>query len=224
MGVALVKISMRTRHNCITFAIDTLPWRRQNARVMDNLSDKALDPSAWVDDHGDYLYRFALSRLRDGEASEEVVQETFVAALRHVEQYEGKGSERGWLMGILKRKIIDLVRARSRTSSLKEEDSNDSSEALFDHNGSWKSEFRSDGFRPLDSLEREDFWRILQGCMKTLPQRQADVFTLREMDDKKTSEICKELEISTSNLWVILYRARMQLSACMKGRWLQDQD
>lgn len=193
---------------------------------MDELTEtnsKALNPASWVDEYGDYLYRYAVSRLRDGEAAEEVVQETFVAALRHVDQYEAKGSERAWLLGILKRKIIDLIRARNRTVSLAEEDSNDLSEALFDRNGSWKKEIRSAGYAPLDSLEREEFWRILRGCLETLPPRQADVFVLREMDDRSTEEICKELEITASNLWVILYRARLQLSNCMKSRWQQDQ-
>ena len=94
------------------------------------VSDKSLHPAAWIDKYGDYLYRYTFSRLRDGDAAEEVVQETFVAALRHVNQYEAKGSERAWLLGILKRKIIDLIRARNRTTSLAVEDSNDPSEAL----------------------------------------------------------------------------------------------
>ena len=193
---------------------------------MDELTkanNKTLKPAEWVDQYGDYLYRYAVSRLRDGDAAEEVVQETFVAALRHVHQYEAKGSERAWLLGILKRKIIDLIRARNRTTSLADEDSNDPSEALFDRNGSWQKEVRTARFAPLDSLEREDFWRILRGCLETLPAKQADVFSLREMDDQTTDEICKGLDITASNLWVLLYRARLQLSNCMKSRWQQDQ-
>jgi RNA polymerase sigma-70 factor (ECF subfamily) len=190
---------------------------------MAKANTKTLNPTTWVDLYGDYLFRYALSRLRDGDAAEEVVQETFVAALRHVDQYEAKGSERAWLLGILKRKIIDLVRARNRTTSLDDEDSHDPAEALFDRNGWWRPEIRSAGLAPLDSLEREEFWRILRGCLEGLPRRQADVFVLREMDDQGTEEICKELEITPSNLWVILYRARLQLSNCMKSRWHQDQ-
>lgn len=193
---------------------------------MENLSgteqDRSLDPAAWVDEHGDYLYRYAHSRLRDAEASEEVVQETFVAGLKHVDQFTGSGSERAWLLGILKRKIVDLVRQRSRTSSLNETDSSDPSEALFDRNGSWRQEIRSTVRHSLDSLEREEFWKILRGCLATIPPRQADVFALREMDERSTEEICKELEISASNLWVLLHRARLQLSICMKGRWLRE--
>lgn len=183
-------------------------------------NEKTLNPAAWVDRYGDYLYRYAVSRLRDAEAAEEVVQETFVAALQHVDQYEAKGSERAWLLGILKRKVVDLIRARTRTSSLAEED--DPSQALFDQNGGWQKHIRSAGYAPLDSLEREEFWRILRACLESLPPRQADVFVLREMDDRNTEAICKELEITPSNLWVILYRARLQLSSCMKRRWQQD--
>jgi len=209
----------------LSTSIDETARYTNESSIMDELTEannKTLNPASWVDQYGDYLYRYAVSRLRDGEAAEEVVQETFVAALRHVEQYEAKGSERAWLLGILKRKIIDLVRARNRATSLADEDSNDPSEALFDRKGSWQKRIRLAGYAPLDSLEREEFWRILRGCLETLPKRQADVFVLREMDDQTTDEICKELEITASNLWVILYRARLQLSNCMKTRWQQD--
>ena len=73
-----------------------------------------LDPAVWVDEYGEYLFRYAYSRLRDANAAEEAVQETFLAGVRYVEQFAGRGSERGWLLGILKRKIVDYVRARSK--------------------------------------------------------------------------------------------------------------
>ncbi|MBI3836625.1 MAG: sigma-70 family RNA polymerase sigma factor [Planctomycetia bacterium] len=192
---------------------------------MDELTEpthKALQPITWVDQHGDYLYRYAVSRLRDGEAAEEVVQDSFVSALRHAKQYAGTGSERAWLLGILKRKIIDYVRERNRTSNLGDDDVGDLSEVLFDENGNWKREARAPGDPPLDALERQEFWRILRDCLETLPSRQADVFVLREMDDQNTEEICKDLQISASNLWVLLYRARLRLARCMKSRWQQE--
>jgi len=186
--------------------------------------DKKLDPARWVEDHGDYLYRYAVSRLRNSEASEEVVQETFVAALKHVNQYQAKGTERAWLLGILKRKIIDFIRNRCRTISLSDEKINDIPDSFFDQSGSWSKDIRSAGYTPLCSLERSDFWRILRGCLKKLPSRQADVFVLREMEDQSTDMICNELEISASNLWVLLHRARLQLSNCMKVSWQLDSE
>lgn len=176
----------------------------------------SVDPTVWVDQYGDCLYRFAVSRLRDGEAAEEVVQETFVSALRHADQYSGKGSERGWLMGILKRKIIDLIRVRNRAVSL---EGSDPSDALFDQSGRWRAEIRRADKHRLASLEREDFWRIFRQCMKGLSRQHADVFTLREIENQTTEEICRTLEITSSNLWVILYRARLKLSSCMKSQW-----
>lgn len=185
---------------------------------MDELQEPqpiSLDPSDWVDDYGDSLYRYAMSRLRDGEAAEEVVQETFVSALQHVDQYSGKGSERGWLMGILKRKIIDLIRARNRAVPFQD---GDPSDALFDQSGRWRAEIRKADKHRLASLEREDFWRAFRQCLKGLSRQHSDVFMLREIENQSTEEICKSLELTPSNLWVILYRARLKLASCMKSQ------
>ena len=182
----------------------------------------SVDPTTWVDQYGDFLYRYAALRLRDTNGAEEVVQEAFLSALQHVDQYQGKGSERAWLLGILKRKVIDHVRARNRTTNLAEDEGNELSDALFDRRGNWSSAVQSTVCPPLDSLERQEFWRILQTCLDSIPTRQADVFVLREMNDISTDEICKDLGVTASNVWVLLYRARLQLSNCMKSRWYQE--
>lgn len=180
--------------------------------------EATLDPSAWIDRYGDVLYRYALSRLRDAESAQDVVQETFVAALRARQQFVGSGSEIGWLMGILKRKIVDQIRQRNRGRSGGEGAERDLSEILFDEAGNWRADARRFGPQPGAALEREEFWKALRECLAALPTRQSDVFTLREMEGLGSEEICKELEISTSNLWVLLYRARLQLSTCLKSR------
>lgn len=177
-----------------------------------------VDPTDWVDQHGDTLYRFALSRLRDPEAAEEVVQETFLAALRGVGQYSGKGPQGAWLLGILKRKVVDHVRRRNRPDAGMGGDLGpDPSEAMFDEKGNWRFDPRVFQGRPEAALERKEFWRAFRGCLQRLSQRQADAFTLRELDDLSSDEICKELEISASNLWVLLHRARLGLTGCMKS-------
>ena len=179
---------------------------------------QTLDPAGWVDRHGDYLFRYALSRLRDPESAEEAVQETFVAGLQSRNQYEGRGSEAAWLMGILKRKIIDHVRRRNQTLPLQEDDAAEKlSEVLFDHKGHWRVDPRIFGSRPDALRQREEFWEVFRICLAALSQRQADAFTLREVDELESEEICKVLGISPSNLWVLLYRARLQLSRCMKS-------
>ncbi len=180
----------------------------------------ALKPQEWLQEYGDYLYRYALSRLRDGGAAEEVVQETFVAGLRAASQYAGKGAERAWLLGILKRKIVDYIRRRNRGSGLPLGESEEGfSDSLFDASGHWKADPRFLSAQPSDALEREEFWAAFRNCLAKLPQRQADVFVLRELDEAASEEICKELEISTSNLWVLLHRARLQLAKCLQRTW-----
>ena len=181
-------------------------------------SNSVVKPAQWVDRYGDTLYRFALSRLRNAEAAEEVVQETFVAALGARDQYSGKGPEGAWLMGICKRKVVDHVRRRNRPDTGTGGDLGpDPSEAMFDAKGNWRFDPRALKGRPEGALEREEFWQAFRGCLQRLSQRQADAFTLRELEDLTSDEICKELAISASNLWVLLHRARLSLTGCMKS-------
>lgn len=181
-------------------------------------SPRQVDPSTWVDQYGDTLYRYVLMRLRDPDAAEEVVQETFLAALRHSEQYAGRGDEGAWLMGICKRKLIEFVRRRSREAQLADDESGgDPSAALFDEKGRWRFDPRFARGRPEAALERNEFWKILRRCLEGLPTRQADAFTLREIEAMDRDDICKELEITPSNLWVLLHRARLKLTGCLKS-------
>ncbi len=101
---------------------------------------------------------------------------------------------------------------------LRVDSADDLSETLFDQKGNWRADPRAFGPDPSTSLQRQEFWRIVRTCLETLPQRQADVFMLREMEGLGSEEICKELDISPSNLWVLLYRARLRLSQCLKSR------
>ncbi len=196
-------------------------------RLMEDLpppTKAEINPEQWLRQDGDYLFRYALSRLRDASAAEEVVQETFVAGLRAAHQYSGKGAERAWLLGILKRKIIDYIRRRNRTSGSTLSESEEGwADSLFDSSGHWKADPRFLSAQPSDALEREEFWAAFRDCLARLPPRQADVFVLRELDDAASAEICKALEISTSNLWVLLHRARLQLARCLQRSWKGEQ-
>ena len=180
----------------------------------------ALNPAAWVDNYGDYLFRYAVSRLRNQESAEEVVQDAFVAALRARDQYSGRGAERAWLLGILKRKIIDYVRKRHREvvdSDLG--DDRDIIEQLFDSRGKWRSDPRIFGKAPDAAMESEEFWQVLDGCLDGLPEKQRNVFALREIEGASSDSVRKELGISSSNLWVLLHRARLRLADCIKVKW-----
>ena len=193
--------------------------------ILQNLADSQVanaDPERWLEDYGDYLYRYALSRLRDGTAAEEVVQETFLAGIRFQDRYSGEGAERAWLLGILKRKIVDYVRMRNRYDRDGSwEDSNDPSAQLFDQNGRWKT----DAFAaaPPDQLESQEIWDVVNNCLQHLPKGQADVFVLSVMEEMDSDQICSELDITPSNLWVRLHRARLALAKCVSARWFADE-
>ncbi len=182
-----------------------------------------VNPEAWVDEYGDYLYRYAMSRLRDENAAEEVVQETFLAGVRFQDRYSGEGAERAWLLGILKRKLIDYVRRRARYDrDGAYEGSNDPSEKMFDRNGNWNRDVFT-SMTPDRQVESAEVWDVVKGCLQHLPPGQADVFVLSVMEEMPTDEICQELGITPSNLWVRLHRARLALAQCVGARWFQDE-
>ncbi len=177
------------------------------------------DPEQWLERYGDYLFRYAMSRLRDADAAEEVVQETLVAALANVKQFAGRGSERGWLIGILKRKIVDTIRRRTRMRARGFDDGDDPADLLFDERGHWRREAWEKSELPSTAMENQEFWDALWECLEGVPQRQADAFTLRELEGVSTESICQELGVTPSHVWVLLYRARTRLAQCLKSRW-----
>lgn len=176
----------------------------------------------WLAEHGDYLYRFALARLRDQHQAEDVVQETFIAALQS-SAFEGKSSPRTWLTGILKHKIIDLMRKNSRETAVEsfEEHLTDSADVddFFDETGHWADSPQSWG-KPEGELEQKQFLLVMQDCLAKLPPKLASLFMLREVHEEDNEIICKELDISPTNAWVMLHRARLGLRKCVELNWL----
>jgi RNA polymerase sigma-70 factor, ECF subfamily len=187
-----------------------------------------IDPTSWVDDHGDCLFRFALMRLRDEAAAEDLVQETLLSAIQSLNTYSGKSSERTWLTGILKHKIIDHYRKNGKQVQFTDKDMDLSGvERLFERPDQWDGHW-GDSVRPVDPeqspedvLERSDFWEVMNECLSRMPSRVANVFTLREMDGLSSDEICDVLGLSSSNFWVIMHRARMQLRRCIEIKWFR---
>lgn len=183
-----------------------------------------LNPENWVEEYGGYLFRYAYSRLRDANSAEEVVQDTFLAGVRYSEQYAGRGTERGWLMGILKRKIIDFIRARIKhgAAGAGGDSDWDPSEKLFDEMGNWKTGALK--WSPDRNLQAEELRGIVQDCLKAIPKNQADVFVLSVMEEMDSDKICNELGISPSNMWVRMHRARLGLAKCVSEKWGVQQE
>lgn len=188
----------------------------------------SVDPAVWVDEHGDCLFRFALLRLRDEHLAEDVVQETLLSAIQSLDSYSGKSTERTWLTGILKHKIIDHYRKNSRNVQITEEDTDLSGlDHFFERPDAWDGHWAIP-LRPVDPeqspeqvMERSEFWAVMNQCMSAMPERVANVFSLREVDGMTSEEICDVLSLSPSNFWVIMHRARMQLRRCIEIKWFR---
>jgi RNA polymerase sigma-70 factor (TIGR02943 family) len=174
------------------------------------------EPSEWLSQYGDALYRFALARLRKPHDAEEAVQEALLAALQARGQFSGQSHPLTWLMGILKRKVADQWRAATRAE--RGIDVNDVDD-WFDARGKWRRWPRR-WDDPAAAAERSEFWGVLQGCLAALPARMAGAFLLRTLDDAAPEEVCRELAISPGNLWVLLHRARLRLMRCLELHWL----
>ena len=183
------------------------------------------DPRAWVELHGDYLYRFALARVRRAEVAEDLVQEALLAAWAARASFDGRASERTWLTAILKRKAIDWLRKQVRERLRSNEEKPASGAAVpFTRRGVWKVAPAEWGRRdPATPLEQDEFWAALNGCMRKLPARLHDAFTLRYLDEAATDEVCKELGLTPTNLWVALHRARLRMWACLSQNWFGEE-
>jgi RNA polymerase sigma-70 factor, ECF subfamily len=181
-----------------------------------------VNPERWVDDHGDPLFRYALVRVRRREVAEDLVQETLLSAMRSREKFAGQSSERSWLFGILKHKISDYFRELGRETSFTDLESlADEFSEKFVPEGYWVHVKGPKEWKPEadEVLHRAEFWQTMRNCLDKLPERIANVFMLREMEEVESKEICSMLSISEGNLWVMLHRARMALRECLEINW-----
>lgn len=170
-----------------------------------------------------YLLRYASLQLRDAAAAEDCVQEALLAALAGQAGFAGRSNLRTWLTGILKHKIVDAIRRQAREPVVQEPGEGlEGSEGLFDGRGHW-SERPADWGDPDGALQEAQFFRALELCLARLPARTAQAFMMREHLGLDTSEICKELEITPTHCWVLLYRARMVLRGCLQQTWFGKQ-
>lgn len=183
-----------------------------------------MNPSTWVDSHGDYLYNYAWSRLRSREVAEDLVQDTFVSALKSLESFRGESTVRTWLLSILKRKVLDYYRKKSTQNEKSVSDFNSPFEENGSAKGSWileraPKDWKLEQHHP---LREEEFQKMIDWCLSQLPEKWKSVFVLKVIEEVESSEICKELGCTSSNLWVILHRARLQMRECVEKKWLNE--
>jgi len=167
------------------------------------------------------LVRFAQLQIRNQALAEDAVQDALIAVLEKPDRFNGQSSLRTYVTGILKFKIIDCLRASSRERQIdtaEDQSEDDAIDALFKPDGHTVEQPMAWG-DPDATLEQKDFFKVLEICLEKLPAKTARIFMMREWLELETDEICKELAITTSNAWVLLYRARMRLRECLDLNW-----
>ena len=171
------------------------------------------------------LMRFAKMQLRNDAMAEDVVSEAMLAILEKPDNFEGRSTLRTYATGILKFKIIDLLRKRGREvhiEPLDEQSMDDALDALFAKDGHWQ-EPPAAWQQPEKALEQSQFFEALQSCVDRLPPKLGRIFLMREWLEREVDDICTELDITSNNCGVMLYRARMQLRECLDGNWFKGQ-
>jgi RNA polymerase sigma-70 factor, ECF subfamily len=191
-----------------------------------SISIKTLEtPEKWVDLYGNYLYRYAFFRVYESVVAEDLVQETFLAALGSIKNFQRRSSVKTWLTGILKHKIIDHFRKKAKEQILDDIDPNiNELENFFDQRGHWKIKLTKWNSDPQRLYDQKEFLEVFHKCLSELPGRQKSAFVLREIIGENTNEICKNLDVSTTNCWVLLHRARMYLRQCLETKWFASVD
>lgn len=179
-----------------------------------------LNPDNWIRLYSDYLFNYSITRVNDREIAQDLVQDTFLAGLKSMKNFKGDAAERTWLIAILKRKIIDHYRKINSNKGKAEirMTYNSASES----EGDWLEERVADPFDKTaeDRIENSELGGAIYDCISKLPPKQAEVFKMKTILGYETETICNELGITSSNLWVIIHRARTALAECMEENWL----
>jgi RNA polymerase sigma-70 factor (ECF subfamily) len=185
-------------------------------------TEVTLEPNKWIDNYADYLYNYAVVRVNNSDLAKDLVQDAFFAGLRSAKNFQGKSTERTWLISILKRKVIDHYRKINSKKGKAEVRMNFYNDG--ENEGDWLEERVPQSWDNASekAIENEELRSQIDICIDYLPEKYAMVFRMKTFQEFETEEICKELDITASNLWVIIHRARTQLRKCMEDNWFNN--
>ncbi|QTE21335.1 sigma-70 family RNA polymerase sigma factor [Polaribacter cellanae] len=181
-----------------------------------------INSDKWIDSYADYLFNYAISRVNNSDLAKDLVQDTFFAGLKSAKNFQGKSTERTWLVSILKRKIIDYYRKINSNKGKAEVRMNFYDDG--ENEGNWLEERVPQSWdnQSEKNIESQELRDQIEVCIDNLPEKYAMVFRMKTIQEFETEEICKELAITASNLWVIIHRARTQLRKCMEDNWFNN--
>lgn len=192
--------------------------------------EENIDLNLLVDNHGNYLFRYALVKVRNEHLAEDLVQETYLAAVKSFESYLGNSTERTWLTSILKNKIADHYRKYGKEVTIETSDIERlDTKRFFKPDGwivFWTKKFRPARWdmSPENALENKEFYVVLEKCLSDLPDKIESVFRFRELDGNGSKEVREVFNLSSSNYWIIMHRARLSLRRCMEVKWFNPEN
>lgn len=183
--------------------------------------DKAINLSQWVKTYTSDLYSWALHKVSDTELAKDLVQDTFLAASEKISTFKKESSPKTWLFSILNHKIIDIYRKKINKPVNIE---NQTFSKFFDENGSWLLEKQPKDWHEDEGhlLDDDDFRKVLSKCLDALPEKLNICVRLKYLTNKKSDEICQELDITPTNFWQIVHRSKLQLRDCIEKNWFQN--
>ncbi|MBL7755433.1 MAG: sigma-70 family RNA polymerase sigma factor [Chitinophagaceae bacterium] len=186
---------------------------------------QTLHPENWVSLYADYLLQYAMFRLNDEALCEDLVQETFFSALKARDNFKGNSSEKTWLTSILKNKIVDEYRKKSKRPEGLNEDT--MLGWFFEHSDEEDAHWRTNAIpQPwentvLDKIQQKEYYAILRGCIQRLNQKHIDILQEKYFEDASSEKICKEFNLSKSNYWVTMHRINLTLRSCLEHNWFK---
>lgn len=188
----------------------------------DNPKVEIAPPETWVDRYGDYLYGYAMSRLRNPELAADCVQDTFLAGIKGLSRFDGSRDIKYWLRSIMHNKIVDQIRKLIKENKV---DIDAEDEALLEsfwykYSGIATTNPAPWQFNPRKAYDNMEFWKVFESCVDEIREPSRQAFILKMLEDQSTEEICKVMDISANYLWVLLHRARAQLKVSLEAKWI----
>lgn len=185
------------------------------------MPDKKLKPKTWVSKYSNYLFNYTITRVNDIEIAKDLISETYLAGLKSQDNFKGNSTERTWLVSILKHKIVDYYRKINSNKGKAEVRMNMFSK---DQEGDWLEERVADhkDSTPQDNLENTELGLAIENCLEQIDEKQTQIFRMKTIQNYDTEAICNVYDITPTNLWVIIHRARKSLADCMGNTWFKN--
>lgn len=169
----------------------------------------------WIKKYSDIFFNYLYIRVGDKTVAKDILQETFIAAWKNSSSFKNESGEKTWLFSILKNKLMDHYRMQTRLMTNLPDNS-----YFFDEADHWTEKGAPKMWEDATaSLNRKEFYMVLDQCKTKLTKLQQKAFTMKYIDEHESNFICKVLQITTSNYWVIIHRCKLQLRSCLEKNW-----